>query len=156
MSSRTELYVTEILNAPGTSWTLEDGVLSVERSLLEGEQPTIVPLYDADLNPIVDSGRALSKTRYSSEEWADLKRQVEESIAADGISFTTSALRGALADRRRIRFGALNGLALIAHIDALQNALREANEIIHADGYDDPEDKLRSLAVIVGHALEGF
>ncbi len=43
--------------------------------------------------------------------------------------------------------------ALAAHVRELEEALREANEVIHAEGYDDPHDKLRSLAVIVGFAL---
>lgn len=43
---------------------------------------------------------------------------------------------------------------LAAQRNELRGALEEANEIIHAEGYEDPEDKLRSLAVIVGSALD--
>ncbi len=45
---------------------------------------------------------------------------------------------------------------LLARVRELEGSLREANVVIHAEGYDDPHDKLRSLAVIAGFALDGF
>ncbi len=56
---------------------------------------------------------------YTDEEWADLDRQVAVSIEEHGIEWVVADLRRALSERRRVRYGALNGLALIAYIDSL-------------------------------------
>lgn len=57
---------------------------------------------------------------YTDEEWADLERQVREWIAEKGSRATIDDLRRAVADRRRIRFGILNALCILAYIDELE------------------------------------
>ncbi len=65
---------------------------------------------------------------YTDAEWVDLERQVAASIEEHGIEWVVTDLRRALSEHRRVRYGALNGLALIAYIDSLQHPRDEARD----------------------------
>jgi regulator of replication initiation timing len=79
----------------------------------------------------VKSLSIVDKMYYTDVEWSDLERQVQECIIEYGIDWTTELLRKRLDERRRFRFGTLNGLLLLAHYDSLITnnlALIEENE----------------------------
>jgi len=56
---------------------------------------------------------------YTEIEFENLQKQVDETIERMGIDWTTNELRKAVESRRRIRWGTLNGMLLLRHIDSL-------------------------------------
>ena len=121
-----------------------------------------------DLTP--DLGELERRHRYTEQEWAeDILSQIDEVVAREGIAWTTECLRQALADRRRIRFGSLNGALLLRHIDALlaeRERLRaerdellqrcgQAIAFVQTGGPLFTKDRLELLAILYHAAPDG-
>lgn len=67
-----------------------------------------------------------TEARADDEAFFECKRQANEYISVNGTDRLVDELRKALNDRRRVKVATTNTIVLLAHIDALEARLRDA------------------------------
>ena len=75
--------------------------------------------------PGMDTLAALEEREHQIEVFLDCEQQAREYLAREGSDKLVAELRGARAERRRMRLGTPNTLILLDHIDRLEARLTE-------------------------------